>query len=126
MKKVDLIEMKNELLNELKKYADAEVVFQEKVNDILLEYNKGLMTYTTDLLISVIESKIDKILTSRLSNESKEDLLNIMYIVMETTLKGATLMAMDADTYDKEVKEYAEERLKEFDARMTKIENMNN
>lgn len=119
MKNVDLIKMKNELLNELKKYADAEVTFQEKVNDILNEHNKGIMIFSTDLLISFIESKIDKMLTSRLSNESKEDLLNVLYVVMETTLKGATLMAMDSEIYDKEVKEYAEERLKEFD-------NMNN
>lgn len=115
MKKVDLIEMKSEILNELKKYADANVTFKEKVNEILMENNRCICILGTDLLISFIETKIDKILTSRLSNESKEDFLNLLYMVMETSVKGTTIMAMDTDTYDKNVKEYAEETLKEFD-----------
>lgn len=123
MKNVDLIKMKNEILNELKKYADAKVAFNTKVNDILKENGKLISIYGSDLLISFLEEKIDKILASRLSNESKEDLLNLLYVVMETTLKGATLMAMDSETYNKKVKEYAEETLKEFDATLTEIEN---
>lgn len=124
MKKVDLIEMKSKILNELKKYADANVTFKEKVNEILMENNRCICILGTDLLISFIETKIDKILTSRLSNESKEDFLNLLYMVMETSVKGTTIMAMDTDTYDKNVKEYAEETLKEFDATIT--ENINN
>jgi uncharacterized protein YqhQ len=119
MKKVDLIEMKSKILNELKKYADANVTFKEKVNEILMENNRCICILGTDLLISFIETKIDKILTSRLSNESKEDFLNLLYMVMETSVKGTTIMAMDTDTYDKNVKEYAEETLKEFDATIT-------
>lgn len=119
MKKVDLIEMKSEILNELKKYADANVTFKEKVNEILMENNRCICILGTDLLISFIETKIDKILTSRLSNESKEDFLNLLYMVMETSVKGTTIMAMDTDTYNKIVKEYAEETLKEFDATIT-------
>ena len=119
MKKVDLIEMKSKILNELKKYADANVTFKEKVNEILMENNRCICILGTDLLISFIETNIDKILTSRLSNESKEDFLNLLYMVMETSVKGTTIMAMDTDTYDKNVKEYAEETLKEFDATIT-------
>lgn len=120
MKKVDLIEMKSEILNELKKYVDADVTFQKKVNEILMKKNRCMRICGTDLIISFIETKIDKILTSsRLSNASKEDFMDLLNVVMEISVKGTTIMAMDSDTYDKIVEEYAEEKLKGFD-------NMNN
>lgn len=107
--KEELIQKKNEFLNDFKNYMEDVYEFDSKVNDIIWEKaDCGRMTVSADFMSMVLDRQIDELLNSKVNLNVKENILNLFYFIVETVHNSQYYNQLKENgEYDKFVEEEA-------------------